>query len=108
MELNDDSWQIIKRTQGIIGFLGGGAPKPLSEKEVSEMFEQIELSKDKVAPRISFQQGDRVKINEGPFVSFVGHVEKVDEERGKLEVTVTVFGRSTPVELEYWQVEKEQ
>ncbi len=108
MELNDDSWQLVKRTQGIIGFLGGERPMPLSKREVGDMFEQIEASKEKVTPRISFQPGDRVKINEGPFVNFIGQVEEVDEERGKLGVSVSVFGRTTPVELEYWQVEKEQ
>jgi transcriptional antiterminator NusG len=106
MEMNDDTWQLVKRTQGVIGFLGGEHPVPLSEQEVGEMFEQIESSKDKIAPRISFTQGDRVKINDGPFVNFIGQVEEVDEERGKLGVSVSVFGRTTPVELEYWQVEK--
>ncbi len=108
VELNDASWQLIKQTQGIIGFLGGAKPKSLSQKEVAEMFEQIEESKEKVAPRVRFENGDRVKVNEGPFEGFIGHVEKVDEERGKLGVSVTVFGRTTPVELEFWQVEKEQ
>ncbi len=107
MELNDDTWQLVKRTQGIIGFLGGEAPAPLTKKEVDDMFGQIEDSKEKIAPRISFNVGDRIKINEGPFINFIGQVETIDEERGKLGVTVNVFGRTTPVELEYWQVEKE-
>jgi len=71
------------------------------------MFGQIEDSKEKIAPRISFIIGDRIKINEGPFINFIGQVETIDEERGKLGVSVNVFGRTTPVELEYWQVEKE-
>jgi transcriptional antiterminator NusG len=107
-ELNDDSWQLIRRTQGIIGFLGGKHPKPLSSKEVADMFEQIEESKEKVAPRVKFEIGDRVKVNEGPFEGYIGSVEKVDEDRGKLDVSLTVFERITPVELEFWQVEKEQ
>jgi transcriptional antiterminator NusG len=106
MDVNDDTWQLIKRTQGVIGFLGGEHPVPLSEGEAAEMFDQIESSKGKIAPRISFITGDRVKINEGPFVNFIGQIEEVDEERGRLEVSVSVFGRTTPVELEYWQVEK--
>ena len=107
-ELNDDSWQLIRRTQGVIGFLGGKNPRPLSDKEVAEMFEQIEASKEKVTPRIKFDIGERVKVNEGPFEGYIGNVEKVDEDRGKVSVSVTVFGRTTPVELEFWQVEKEQ
>ena len=107
MDLNDETWPIVNRTQGIIGFLGGDVPAPLSKREVDEMFGQIEDSKEKIAPRVSFVIGDRIKINEGPFINFIGQVENVDEERGKLGVSVNVFGRTTPVELEYWQVEKE-
>jgi len=108
MQLNEDTWQLIKRTQGVIGFLGGEHPAALTESEVAEMFNQIELSKDKVAPRVSFIKGDHVKINDGPFINFIGVVDEADEERGKLGVSVSVFGRTTPVELEYWQVEKEE
>lgn len=108
MTLDEDTWQLIKRTQGIIGFLGGKKPVPLSEQEVKDIFEQIESAKEKVAPRVSFEVGDTVKVNDGPFVNFIGKVEEVDEERGKLGVSVSVFGRTTPVELEYWQVEREE
>ena len=107
MDLNDETWPLVNRTQGIIGFLGGEVPTPLSKKEVDEMFGQIEESKEKIAPRVSFKIGERIKINEGPFINFIGQVESIDEERGKLGVSVNVFGRTTPVELEYWQVEKE-
>lgn len=106
MDITEDSWQLVKRTQGVIGFLGGEHPTPLTTDEVHQMFDQIEEAKEKVAPRVSFMNGDRVKINDGPFVNFIGQVEEVDEERGKLGVSVSVFGRTTPVELEYWQVEK--
>jgi len=106
MDITEDSWQLVKRTQGVIGFLGGEHPTPLTTDEVHQMFDQIEEAKEKVAPRVSFITGDRVKINDGPFVNFIGQVEEVDEERGKLGVSVSVFGRTTPVELEYWQVEK--
>lgn len=108
LELNDDTWQLIKHTQGVIGFLGGVRPTALTADEVAEMFNQLEASKEKIAPRVMFSAGDRVKINDGPFINFVGEVQNVDEERGKLGVNVTVFGRTTPVELEYWQVEKEE
>ena len=108
MELDEDTWNLVKRTQGVIGFLGGEHPTPLTTAEVGEMFNQIEASKDKVAPRVTFGKGDRVKINDGPFINFMGQVDEVDEERGRLGVSVSVFGRTTPVELEYWQVEKEE
>ena len=108
MDLNDDTWQVVKRTQGVIGFLGGEHPAALSDEEVADMFNQVEAAKDRVAPRVSFGKGDRVKINDGPFINFMGLVEEVDEERGKLGVSVSVFGRTTPVELEYWQVEKDE
>ena len=107
MDLNDETWPLVNRTQGIIGFLGGDVPAPLSKREVDEMFGQIEDSKEKIAPRVTFNIGEKIKINEGPFINFIGQVENVDEERGKLGVSVNVFGRTTPVELEYWQVEKE-
>jgi len=106
MDITEDSWQLVKRTQGVIGFLGGEHPTPLSASEVKQMFDQIEEVCEKVAPRVSFEIGDRVKINDGPFINFIGQIEEVDEDRGKLGVSVSVFGRTTPVELEYWQVEK--
>ncbi len=106
MDITEDSWQLVKRTQGVIGFLGGEHPTPLSASEVKQMFDQIEEAREKVAPRVSFEIGDRVKINDGPFINFIGQIEEVDEDRGKLGVSVSVFGRTTPVELEYWQVEK--
>lgn len=108
MPFNEDTWELIKRTPGIIGFLGGKKPVPLSPQEVQDIFEQIESAKERIAPRVSFEAGDTVKINDGPFINFIGKVEEVDEERGRLGVSVSVFGRTTPVELEYWQVEREE
>ncbi|MCX7846867.1 MAG: transcription termination/antitermination protein NusG [bacterium] len=108
MDLDDETWQLVKKTPGVIGFLGGEQPAPLSEEEVVEMFRQVEAAKDRIAPRVTYAKGDRVKINDGPFINFIGIVEEVDEERGKLGVSVSVFGRTTPVELEYWQVEKDE
>ena len=114
MELYDDqralvekSWYFAQQTPGIIGFVGGDRPVPLKQSEVDTILNQIEEKKEKVKPKISFEPGEMVKINDGPFVSFSGVIEEVDPERGKLKVSVSIFGRSAPVELEYWQVERE-
>ena len=108
MEMTSEAWQLVRRTNGVIGFLGGDKPKALTDDEVKEMFDQIEASKDRIAPRIAFAIGDRVKVVNGPFDGCDGLVEEIDEERGKLSVSVMVFNRSTKVELESWQVEKSE
>lgn len=105
--LVDKTWYFVQQTSGIIGFVGGDRPVPLKEKEVDTILNQIEEKKEKVKPKISFDPGETVKINDGPFVSFSGVIEEVDPERGKLKVSVSIFGRSAPVELEYWQVDRE-
>ncbi len=114
MELYDDdralvdkTWYFAQQTPGVIGFVGGEKPAPLKQQEVDTILNQIEEKKEKVKPKISFEPGEMVKINDGPFVSFSGVIEEVDPERGKLKVSVSIFGRSAPVELEYWQVERE-
>ncbi len=106
-KLVDKSWYFAQQTPGIIGFVGGDRPVPLKQAEVETILNQIEEKKEKVKPKISFEPGETVKITEGPFVSFSGVIEEVDPERGKLKVSVSIFGRSAPVELEYWQVERE-
>lgn len=106
MEMNDDSWYLIKNTAGVIGFVGAGTPVPLQDSEVENILRQIDEKKEKVKPKVSFEKGETVKVNDGPFVNFSGSVEELDPDRGKLKVMVTIFGRATPVELEYWQVEK--
>ncbi|MCP4649535.1 MAG: transcription termination/antitermination factor NusG [PVC group bacterium] len=107
MELNDQSWYLIKNTPGITGFIGPGAkPQPLSEAEVATILKQAEESKEKPIPKVIFDKGESVKIIEGPFTNFNGEIEEIYPSKGKIQVMVSIFGRSTPVELEYWQVEK--
>jgi transcriptional antiterminator NusG len=106
MVLTDETYYFIRHTPGVIGFIGSGSPVPLLEHEVNDILAQIEAKKEKVKPKVLFTIGEMVKITEGPFLNFNGVVDEVNPERGKLKALVTIFGRSTPVELEYWQVEK--
>lgn len=113
MVLLDDNDQVIpkpfyfiKETQGAIGFIGGEHPNTASEEEVETIKSQISASEETEKPKVSFAVGETVKINNGPFLNFSGVIEEIEPERGKLKVTVNIFGRNTPVELEYWQVEK--
>lgn len=104
--LIEKSWYFIQQTTGIIGFVGGDRPVPLRPEEVNSILNQIEEKQEKVAPKINFAIGETVKINDGPFLNFSGTIDEIDPERGKLKVSVSIFGRSAPVELEYWQVER--
>ena len=105
--LVDRSWYFIKDTQGVINFAGTrDKPTPMRPKEVEQMLLQIRESTDNVKPKISFEVGDQVRINDGAFEAQVGSVEEIDPELGKLRVSVNIFDRSTPVDLEFWQVEK--
>jgi len=99
-------WYFIRDTQGIIGFVGGDRPTPTPTEEIDSIKAQIAASEDMERPKVSFDVGETVKINDGPFLNFSGIIEEVDPEKGRLKVTVNVFGRNTPVELEYWKVEK--
>ena len=103
----EKTWNVIKQTPGIIGFVGSGIPVPLREDEVKEILDQIEEKKEKVKPKVIFEKGEMVKIIDGPFQNFTGAVDEVFPDKGKLKVLVPIFGRTTPVELEYWQVERE-
>ena len=106
-ELIDKTWYFIKDTTGVIGFAGTkDKPIPMRKKEVEGMLAQMKEREDTLTPKISFEVGDKVKVSDGPFQNQQGIVEEVDPERGKLRVSVSIFGRDTPVELEYWQVEK--
>jgi transcriptional antiterminator NusG len=105
-KLLPEPWNFIRETPGIIGFVGGERPSATSEEEIETIKAQISESEETERPKVSFEKGETVKINDGPFLNFNGVIEEVDPERGKLKVTVNIFGRSTPVELEYWQVEK--
>lgn len=108
MELNDDTWHFVRNVSKVTGFLGSASkPSPVSEAEVQVIFKQMEEGIAKPRSAIVFEVGESVKINDGPFESFVGLVSDVDEEKSRLKVSVTIFGRSTPVELEFSQVEKE-
>jgi transcriptional antiterminator NusG len=99
-------WYFIKETQGVIGFVGGEPPVPTPTAEVDAIKVQISASEETEKPKVNFEVAETVKINNGPFLNFSGVIEEIDPERGKLKVTVNIFGRNTPVELEYWQVEK--
>ena len=99
-------WYFIKETQGVIGFVGGEPPVPTPSEEVESIKAQISDSEEREKPKVNFEVGETIKINNGPFLNFSGVIEEVEPERGKLKVTVNIFGRNTPVELEYWQVEK--
>ena len=105
-QLNERAWYFAQETPGIIGFIGGERPVPLRPEEVDTILKQVEEKKDKVRPKVSFEPGETVTITDGPFQNFSGTVEEVDPEHGKLKVSVSIFGRSAPVELEYSQVER--
>ncbi len=104
--LLDRPWYFIRETTGIIGFVGGERPVPVSREEIDVIKAQVTESEDTEKPKVNFEVGETIKINDGPFLNFSGVIEEIDPARGKLKVTVNIFGRNTPVELEYWQVEK--
>ncbi|MGE3954649.1 MAG: transcription termination/antitermination protein NusG [Parachlamydiales bacterium] len=107
MTLNDDSWQYVKGTDGVIDFLGGGSPTPLSSAEVAEIMGDLKEKKETVTQKHKLAAGDRVKITDGVFVNFIGTVTEVLHDKGRLNVLVSIFGRDTKVEdLEFWQVEE--
>ena len=109
MELTDATWHMVKNTAKVTGFLGGGSkgkPVPITEKEAESIFAQVREGIERPKSNISFQIGENVKIVEGPFESFVGQVEQVDDEKSRVKVSVSIFGRATPVDLEFNQVEK--
>jgi transcriptional antiterminator NusG len=107
MEMDDQVWHVVKNTPRVTGFLGTGQqPAPLSEEEVNSIVYRVQVGKDKPKLRVRFEKNESVKIIEGPFASFTGVVDEVNEDRETLKVMVTIFGRSTPVELEFGQVEK--
>ncbi len=106
MEMNEKSWHLVKNIVGVSGFLGSGRePAALEEKEVESILKAAEEKRAKPKPKAVFEQGERVRVVEGPLGNLTGVVEELNPEKGKLKVMVSIFGRSTPVELEYWQVE---
>ena len=107
MELTNESWYLVKNTPGISGFVGSGnRPVPLSETDVNDIVKHQDEKAHKPKPKVEFEIGESIRVKEGAFVNFNGTVEEVNPNKGKLKVMVSIFGRSTPVELEYWQVEK--
>ena len=107
MDLTDESWYLVKTTPGITGFIGlGKKPSPISEDEVESILKKTQETQVKPSPKITFEKGESVRVIEGPFTNFNGTIDDIHPERGKIKVGVSIFGRVTPVELEYWQVEK--
>jgi transcriptional antiterminator NusG len=108
MEMNDESWHLVKSTPKVTGFVGGTAtkPTPITEKEVDKIMQQMQEGVEKPRPKVLWEIGEVVRVKEGPFTDFHGAVEDVNYEKSKLRVSVTIFGRATPVELDFGQVEK--
>ncbi len=107
MELDDRTYSFIKGIPGVTGFIGlGKKPMPLSPVEVDNILKRTEETKVKPSPKVIFEKGEQLRVKEGPFMNFNGTIEDIYPEKGKIKVSIPIFGRSTPVELEYWQVEK--
>ena len=107
MELTDETWYLVKSIPGVTGFVGSGnRPIALKGSEIEIILKQSEEKKDKPQPKVVFEHGEGVRVKEGPFTNFNGTIEEVHPGKGRLKVMVSIFGRATPLDLEYWQVEK--
>ena len=107
LDLTDDLWYMVKNILGVTNFISSGSkPTPLLDDEVANILRQTKEKKEKPTPKVIFEKGEGVKITDGPFTNFNGSVDDINPEKGKVKVSVMIFGRPTPVELEYWQVEK--
>lgn len=101
-----EPWYFVREANGVINFVGGDRPVPLKPTEIERILNQVKESEGKEVPKVQFEVGEEVKINDGPFANLNGRIDEIDPERGRLKVSVSIFGRFTPVELEYWQVER--
>jgi len=99
-------WYFVKETTGVIGFVGGERPQALRDSDIQDIRDRIAEANGKEVPKVQFEIGEEVKITDGPFLNLAGRIDEIDPTRGKLKVSVSIFGRFTPVELEYWQVER--
>ncbi len=109
MEMDDEAWHLVKNTAKVTGFVGGAhgrKPPPLSDKEVAEILHQMQEGVEKPKPKVLFEVGEAVRVKDGPFTDFHGTVEEVNYDKSRIKVSVTIFGRATPVDLEFGQVEK--
>ncbi|MDP2913663.1 MAG: transcription termination/antitermination protein NusG [Candidatus Omnitrophota bacterium] len=107
MELTDETWYLIKSISGVTGFVGAGSkPLPLRDDEVDAILKQAKDAKEKPTPKVIFEKGENIRVNDGPFINFNGTIEEVNLAKGKVKVMISIFGRATAVELETWQVEK--
>ena len=107
MDLNDETWHIVKETAKVTGFVGGNNPVPIPDDEINKITKRVEEGAEKPRPKIQFEVGETVRVIDGPFLNFSGVVEDVKPDKAKLRVMVSIFGRATPVELEFMQVEKQ-
>jgi len=99
-------WYFVKETSGVIGFVGGDNPAPLRQQEIDEIKARVEAASGKEVPKVSYEIGEEVKVTDGAFANLTGRIDEIDPARGKLKISVSIFGRFTPVELEYWQVQR--
>ena len=106
MEMDEASWLFVKKTPGVTSFIGARKPVAVPDEEVEKILKKSEETQVKPLPKVAFEKGETIRVVEGPFVNFSGLVEEVNLQKGKLKVAISIFGRSTPVELEFWQVEK--
>ncbi len=105
-KIRQKPWYFVRGVQGVIGFIGGDHPVALKKDEIERILSQVAESEGKEVPKITYEVGEEVKINDGPFANLTGRIDEIDPDRGRLKVSVSIFGRFTPVELEYWQIER--